>query len=203
MPESPAKPDGGIEGDSMFERRIVACRRVCGLTKREEPFTFESFRLTEENRRAAMAAREFAEKRDRNVMLWGLPGRGKTRLAVSAVNALVSAGVHARFWTATDLMIQLRVDSKDMDETAAIDQALRPEILVIDDFGVAKVTEWSLMMMDALFDRWYREGWTGLLLTSNLSPQEIAENISDRIASRIAEMCEVYEVKGKDWRVAR
>ena len=71
---------------------------------------------------------------------------------------------------------------------------------MLDDLGVDKTSEGSLQTLYTIIDRKYREE-KQTLITSNLTLDEIAEEVGDRIASRIAGMCKVVEIKGKDRRL--
>jgi DNA replication protein DnaC len=70
----------------------------------------------------------------------------------------------------------------------------------MDDLGVEKTSEWSMQTLYTITDWRYRE-LRQTLVTSNLTLDEIAGKVGDRIASRIAGMCKVVELKGKDRRI--
>lgn len=80
-----------------------------------------------------------------------------------------------------------------------------PKVLVIDDLGTEKLTDWSEGFLFELIDRRMGEGVNGLLVTSNLGLGELAERFgSDRIPSRLAALCRVFSLKGEpDRRVYR
>jgi DNA replication protein DnaC len=202
MPESPSQPEPDWQSEQRA-RRIAACRAQCGLTEREIQNARKHMVVDGGFKVAYDAAFEFADTGGFNLLLTGDPGRGKTRLAQTVVLTLAEKGVHAKFWTATKFLMTLRAESiaEGSNELIALKSLTSPKVLVLDDFGANKETPWSYMMMDMVIDDWYREGRTGLVITSNLSIEKIGTDISDRIASRLAEMCRVFELKGKDWRV--
>jgi DNA replication protein DnaC len=72
--------------------------------------------------------------------------------------------------------------------------------LIMDDLGVEKTSKWSMQTLYSIIDRRYRDE-RQTLVTSNLTLNEIAEKVGDRIASRIAGMCKVVEIKGRDRRL--
>ena len=74
------------------------------------------------------------------------------------------------------------------------------ELLVIDDVGAEKVSDWSRQMFYTLIDRRYRE-MSQTIITSNLDLDKLAEIIDERISSRIIEMGKVIKLGGKDWRL--
>lgn len=69
----------------------------------------------------------------------------------------------------------------------------------IDDLGAEKTTEWTIGALYLLFDSLYSQNKT-IFVSSNLSIQEIADKLDDRIASRIKGMCAVTKLNGKDRR---
>lgn len=74
------------------------------------------------------------------------------------------------------------------------------QTLIIDDLGVERPTDWAQETLYAIIDRRYRD-CRQTIFSSNYSLDELSERIGDRITSRIAEMCKVIELKGKDRRV--
>ena len=74
------------------------------------------------------------------------------------------------------------------------------EILLLDDLGAEKATEWSTQILFLLMDRRY-SNIKKTYISSNLSLKEISNHIDDRIASRIYQMCDVKKLTGKDRRM--
>lgn len=98
---------------------------------------------------------------------------------------------------------QTYISSEKRFEEALILQKLTTARLVcLDDFGAEKTTDWSLQTLYLIINERY-ENKRATIITSNLSLDEIAERLGDdRLSSRIAGMCEVIEIKGKDRRVS-
>lgn len=75
-----------------------------------------------------------------------------------------------------------------------------PSVLVIDDLGTEKLTEWSEGFLYELIDRRIGEGVNGLIVTSNLGLDQLSERMgSDRIPSRLSAMCRgsIFSLKGE------
>jgi len=85
-------------------------------------------------------------------------------------------------------------------ESAIIDECSNCDILFIDDFGIQKVTEWNLSIMDQIINNKYNN-YTQLILTSNIAISKVAKNMDERIASRISEMSELIYFDRDDRRV--
>jgi len=86
------------------------------------------------------------------------------------------------------------------DESQIIDAVTSPSFLFLDDIGTEKSTEWALQIIYLILDRRYK-GLRQTYFSSNLSLGELSERLGDRIASRIAGMCRVIQLNGKDRRI--
>ena len=76
------------------------------------------------------------------------------------------------------------------------------EYLVLDDFGIEKTTEWARQTLDyIIYER--DNNLKPMVITSNLSLDEIAEKIDGRISPRLAGMGKVIQFKGSDYRLRR
>lgn len=90
----------------------------------------------------------------------------------------------------------------ETDKTAyrMIQEASKIPILVIDDLGAEKLTDFVRQATYTLINE--REQWRKTTyITSNWSVKEIADQIDVRVASRIVGLCDVIEMKGSDRRV--
>ena len=74
------------------------------------------------------------------------------------------------------------------------------KVLYLDDLGTEKASDWALQTLYLLIDRRYSE-MLRTVISSNLSLDELADHLDDRISSRIAGMCEVIKMEGKDRRL--
>ena len=109
------------------------------------------------------------------------------------------------FISVPDLLLNIRSTfQKDSEATeeGVIDNLSTDRPQIFDDLGVEKTSEWSLQTLYTIIDRRYREEQR-TIFTSNLSLGDIGVKLGDRIASRIAGMCRVIELKGKDRRIGR
>ena len=74
------------------------------------------------------------------------------------------------------------------------------DILYLDDLGTEKPSDWAIQVLYLLIDRRYSE-MKRTIISSNLSLNEISDRLDDRISSRIAGMCEIIKMTGKDRRI--
>ena len=75
----------------------------------------------------------------------------------------------------------------------------RAALLVIDDLGAEKPSEWTQERLYSVINHRY-ENCLPLIITSNLPPKNVADQTGERVASRLAEMCEVVLMTGPDRR---
>lgn len=167
------------------------------------PRRFDAFRIsTAPNERAATEVSAWIDnrawsRRGENLFLFGPVGTGKTGLAIGAlweINEL-SAGSVA-FWSAPDLFDQMRPGAPEPDPMA---RAKRVGILVLDDLGVEKASDWVRERLYVLIDARYGDELP-TIVTSNRGLPSLAETLGDRIVSRLGECMTPVFVDGADQR---
>lgn len=133
------------------------------------------------------------------LLLYGGCGTGKTYAAAIITNALIDKGMICRFTSIHEIERQLW---NNADKSTALDALCYCDLLVIDDFGAERKTEYMSEITFSVIDGRLRSG-RPCLITTNLSladfsaPTNMAEK---RIVSRIFEKLIPYEVKGSDRR---
>ncbi|MBE3597555.1 MAG: ATP-binding protein [Limnochordaceae bacterium] len=135
------------------------------------------------------------------LLLVGPPGTGKTTFAVAMLRAAMARTLACgAFWPVADLLDALR-PREDRTARVRIDELVRLPLLVLDDLGVERPTEWGLEQLDRLIDGRYREEGP-LIVTANLARKQLANAVGERIASRLAEMTQPIMLAGPDRRLA-
>lgn len=136
--------------------------------------------------------------------LYGLPGRGKTHLLVATAELLIRRhALDVAYWPLRTLLDKLKegFDGDKGGAVAAWKRALHVDLLVLDDIGAERPTEWAVDRFAELVD--FRYNLTlPILLASNIPPDEWADTFGGRTASRLKGMLVTMEVGGPDNRVA-
>lgn len=138
-----------------------------------------------------------------SLLMAGVTGAGKTHQAYGAVRALAGAGIGVRWraTTASDLYAELRprAGADSERELAAIS---RVPLLILDDLGAAKASEWVEEITYRLVNHRYNH-MLPTLFTSNLAIKDLRAHVGDRVASRLAQMTIRVEFAPVDRRRSR
>lgn len=152
-------------------------------------------------------AKETIEK-GKSLFLSGKCGTGKTHLAVALMVDWLyktkpeQSKEFPQFLPAVEFFVELKntFDGNGSEKDVLDKYSLIP-LLVIDDIGAEKITDWSRQSFYTLVDRRYRM-MKQTIITSNLSLGDISKLIDDRISSRIVEMGIIIELNGNDFRLS-
>lgn len=138
-----------------------------------------------------------------SLLMAGMVGAGKTHQAYGAVRALAEAGVGVRWraTTAADLYAELRPRA-GVDTERGLAAVARVPLLILDDLGAAKASEWTEEMTYRLVNRRYNY-CLPTLITTNLRIGDLRAYVGDRVASRLAQMTTRVEFVPIDRRRAR
>jgi len=153
-----------------------------------------------------------------DLFLTGPPGRGKTHLAVSAARWLMAEkGVRVLFYEQRALLkaLQGTFDNRTgLQESDVLRPVLDCELLVLDDLGAGRTTEWAKDVLHDVISHRYNER-KHLVVTTNIplgdgaerrrqravdAPLTLADRLGDALISRLREMCRIVELEGKDYR---
>lgn len=138
-----------------------------------------------------------------SLLLVGSTGVGKSHQAYGAIRALAVSGVGVSwlYTTAADLYGALR-PRPGVDSEAVFGRYMSVDLLVLDDFGAAKTSEWNEEVNYRLINHRY-EQHKPTLITSNVPPKDLRAALGERVASRLAEMATRVVLKGTDRRITR
>lgn len=137
-----------------------------------------------------------------SLLLSGPTGTGKTHQAYGAMRALSSAGVVCswKVHTAAEIFAQLQ-PRHGVDTESEFARLLRAHVLVIDDLGAHKGSDWRAETMLRLINARY-EHLLPTLITTNEPPKRFTDAFGERIASRLLEMAQTVVILGDDRRRA-
>jgi DNA replication protein DnaC len=217
------------------ERRAARMLERAHIPKRYEHCTLVDFDTeysgADKSLRAArLMARSFVEgypveTEGKGLLLTGDVGVGKTHIAVGLLKELVTErGVQGLFYDYRELLKQVQ-NSYNPQVAATELGILRPvfeaEVLVLDELGAAKPSEWVWDTVAQILNSRYNERRTTIITTNYaneaglmaavgesaksqagraMRAETLGDRIGERMLSRLQEMCVVVEMRGKDFR---
>ncbi len=129
------------------------------------------------------------------LVLSGPVGCGKTHLAYAVANRMAAQGWKVRLWVVADLLDEIRglfrqAETKKelVPQQAIAEMTYDPDVLILDDLGAEKNTDWALEELFQIIDRRYREG-KALMVTTNqkllVFPERVRSRLCDQQISRL------------------
>jgi DNA replication protein DnaC len=184
-----------IEDAQRFHQRKETERlfSISNLGRRFEESTFETFKPRPGTEQILELAKQYVEEFEswggESLLIWGPPGNGKTHIAAAITNELYKRGYIVVFQSVPELLEKIRGtfnrESRD-SENDIMKALLACDLLVLDDIGAEKLTDWVQEIMFRIIDGRYRKKLP-ILYTSNLQPKELANQVGIRSYDRIVE----------------
>lgn len=179
-------------------------RRLCFAETNMADWTFKHDDLKNQKMSHAMKnyVKNFTEFRaeGKGLLLHGTVGTGKTYFAACIANALIDEGYHVLMTNFARLTNQIQGMYEGKQEF--IDSLNRYTLLIIDDLGAERKSEFMQEMVFNIIDSRYRSGLP-FIITTNLTADEIKKPKDvgySRIYDRILERCFPVEVTGNSRR---
>lgn len=204
-----------------------AMREYSGMKTKQRSFFLDKIKPREGQQEAYNAAISFVKRFSENhhtngILLSGGVGSGKTFLSAAVANAVIDmsrisdddaerAGkgitdrkyTPVRFTSTVELLEQLKAtyNAGSGAETAQniTDRLKKAPLLVLDDMGAEKPSEWVSERLFEIVDYRYNEELP-VIITTNATPQELKQKIGERSFDRLREMCVFIPVTAKSQR---
>jgi DNA replication protein DnaC len=196
--------------ENVGRQRLVDAR----IPKRYQHCTLGNFTAYNESlEKAVVQARRVADSFpvvNRGLLFEGQPGVGKTHIAVAVLKqAIQTTGARGLFYDVRDLLRVIRSTYDASIRTTEL-EVLRPvmqaDLLVLDDLGAEKTSEWVEETMNLIVNTRYNERRVTIFTSNYLDiPDDTDSNsllfrIGHRMRSRLHEMCDFLEMDGADYR---
>jgi DNA replication protein DnaC len=226
--------------DCGMEQRAALVMERAKIPKRYEHCDFESYVADLTDGKTWMPAhaqsmkqakmltqgfvRDYPGAAEKGLLLMGPSGVGKTHLAVAALKELIRRGHGGLFCDYRELLKEIQASYNAASETtemSILEPVRNVEILVLDDLGATKPSDWVRDIVGIVLNARYNEKRTTLVTTNYVdNPASEGENtrgadgkmvyaqreetlekrISSRMRSRLYEMCRTVEVIAPDFR---
>ncbi|HWZ83733.1 MAG TPA: ATP-binding protein [Terriglobales bacterium] len=225
----PDAPERGVTRcDCQLRARSEAMVAAARIPKRYEHCELSNFEFEGPQLHLAparMAACRFVEEYPvdkTGLMLVGTIGTGKTHLAVGIAKALIrEKGIPCLFYDYRELLKEIQNSynpSVQTTELGLLKPLFEVEVLVLDELGAVRPSEWVWDTVSLILNTRYNDNRTTILTTNfadepaaavarTLSParaasreETLGDRITERMRSRLHEMCRVVRMDGADFR---
>lgn len=146
---------------------------------------------------------------ERGLLFMGTVGVGKTHLSVAILRGLLEKGVNCLFYEFGALLKEIQNSYNPISKTSEL-RVLAPvfeaEVLVLDELGAAKPTDWVKETMHQIVNTRYNDKKLTIFTTNYLdarrtpADETLEDRIGVRLRSRLYEMCKTVQIEGEDYR---
>lgn len=186
--------------------RIERLRNSSLIDDKLKDARLKTFKKNADNNKVFTLAERYVQRFDemyekrQGILFWGNVGTGKSYTAACIANELLDRKIPVVMTSFVKILQNIQGNQEE--EKVIMSRLNEARLLIIDDLGTERNTDYALEKVYNIIDSRYRSG-KPLLLTTNMTLKEMQETTDiryKRIYDRIFEMCFPVGVSGKSWR---
>ena len=199
-----------------FSEKVERTIKNSRMSKRNLNYKFDNFEENENNKNVLKNLKEYTQNltdgiTKKGVIIVGPNGVGKTHLVCSIANELIINGKTVIYGTLINLLSEIRNSyniENNINELEILKLYKTADLLIIDDLGKEKPSEWGLEKLFTIINSRY-ENDLPVVITTNYNQDALITKLSingeietaKSIISRLYEMCYLVKIEDKDHRI--
>lgn len=199
-----------IQEERERQEKIAEIKKRCFIERNQENYTFGNADESTDKellKKVKKYVEQFEKMKEENIglIIYGGVGTGKTYITCSIVNAIIEKYLYeCKVMNFSQILNELQNGGFNLNRNEYIDSLTRKTLLVIDDFGIERDTEYALEQIYNVINARYQKQ-KPTIITTNLDYKDLEKEVPynlmlSRIYSRIIEMGVPLKITGKDRR---
>jgi DNA replication protein DnaC len=213
--ENAKEQEERAKAEKQRKERVDELYKKSAMSKRARACKFDGYQLNMYNSEAFKVCKDYGENfnkiknKPRNgLFIVGECGVGKSHIAFATANELIENEKRVICTSMIDLLADLRANFNNSEtETKTLAKYSNCDLLILDDLGKEKPTEWALQMMYSIVDNRYNN-LKPIIVTTNYTASDLVKRFTinsdsataSAIIDRLYEMCQYLPITGESFR---
>ncbi len=190
-----------IDEAEKLKRKIAERHANSSLPEKEWDVTFENLLVIPENEVSLERLKKWNPEMKKGLVLYGTVGNGKSDACKAIINRFASSKFVCKFMNLPEFLqaLQDTIGNKEKTLEHELGLLITPHLLVLDDLGTEKESDWAAEKLFMTFEKRRRSG-KHTFFTTNLNTKQIEAKYGARILDRMIESCSWVQFNGGSFR---